>query len=125
MANHARLTMGGICAYNHKDGGEINSCIVQTTFANFNETDEEKIFAGQALNPSIGSVYGINNGGIVERTDVIISDKVYVADCRDQKLTFKSSAAEVYTDENLFINLGFNDKKWELVLEDFGLIQGE
>ena len=125
MANHARLTMGGICAYNHKDGGEINSCIVQTTFANFNETDEEKIFAGQALNPSIGSVYGINNGGIVERTDVIISDKVYVADCRDQKLIFKSSAAEVYTDENLFINLGFNDKKWELVLEDFGLIQGE
>lgn len=124
-ANHARLTIGGICAYNHKGGGQINSCIVQTTFANFNETDSQKIFAGQAVNNSIGSVYGINNGGVAERTDVILADKVYVADSRDQKLTFKASAAEVYTDENLFINLGFNDKRWELVLEDFGLIQGE
>ena len=120
--NNSRITLGGVCAYNY---GTINSCIAHTQFSKFDATDSQKIFDGTATNNSIGAIYGIRNKGELKHSNAILAEGVYVSDRNDKEIAFKKSKSEVYTDENLFVTLGFDENVWELVHEEFNLIQGD
>ena len=118
-----RTIMGGICAYNY---GEIDSCISEVSYKGYPETIKSNIFSGNAVNNSIGAVCGVNNG-TVKNSVSVISESTYVSDNKNKEITFvtDNNRKDVFSEENLFENLGFNEDLWIFINGEFSLIQGE
>ena len=121
-----RSIIGGVVAYNY---GEIVSCIANTSFISYPETDKNNVFSGSAANTSIGAVCGINNG-IIKRSIAVVSENTYVADNKinsKTEITFVdgNNKSEVFSADNLFGNLGFDDELWIFLDDELSLIQGD
>ncbi len=107
-----QLVTGAVCAYNY---GEIFSSVASIQYMNFPEADKNVVFDTKQTNTTVGAVYGINNhqNGISQCV-ALVEDTLYPSDQKEKGIDFALDAAEVFTENRIFLDLGFDEKRWIL-----------
>ena len=117
VENTRQLVTGAICAYNY---GEIFSSVASIQYEGFPEADKDVVYETMQTNTTIGAVYGINNrqNGI-SQCIALVDDSLYPSDQKEKGIDFCFDAAEVFTENRIFLDLGFDEERW--ILRDTAL----
>ena len=106
------ILFGNVCVYNY---GAITNTISLGDFANFNSTDESKIFSMTATNKGIGTVFVSNmENGSTQNVLSVVKEGTYVFD-RDEDFEFFKNAEEALTNNRIFYDYDFNNRIWVIV----------
>lgn len=116
----ASVVFGGMCAYNY---GRIENCVSYLHFKGFEETDEKAIYVDGLTNNGIGSSCGVNEHTMTN-VDVVLDKGVYTSDRFELGVNVITDASIGFSEENIFIKLGFSQDLWKFVDNEIVLIGG-